>query len=562
MKRIFTFVLALMLYAGAYAQAPEKMSYQAVIRNSSNTLVVNQAIEMHISILQGSATGTPVYEESQTPVTNNNGLVSIEIGTGTKVSGDFAKIDWANGPFFIKTVSTVPGTQTKGPKASGGTVTGISQLLSVPYAMYAKTSGSSLPGPAGPQGEQGMAGPAGPAGPAGAIGAKGDKGEQGVAGPQGEPGVAGATGAVGPQGEPGVAGPTGATGPVGPTGAQGMPGEAGAVGPAGPKGDRGEAGATGPQGPAGNDGATGPAGPAGPKGEQGIAGPQGEQGPAGPVGPQGERGIAGPEGPAGRDGATGPAGPQGEQGVAGAVGMQGPAGNDGIAGPAGPQGEQGIAGPKGEQGEAGPIGLQGPAGEKGEQGEQGAIGPAGPVGPQGEQGIAGATGPAGPQGEQGLAGPAGPKGLDGGIRTAFLRDERASGQHGGSSVGNTWNTRALNVLEGDNSFIQLAYNRFNLEPGKYLIEISAPAYASAAHQAKLKAIESNTDVLIGSTGFSHPSAPAITHSIIQGEIVISTPTTYEVQHRGGVERLFSGLGQATGFGTKEIYTQIKITKVE
>ncbi|WP_262892195.1 collagen-like protein [Pontibacter akesuensis] len=442
MKRIFTLIAALMLFSGAYAQAPEKMSYQAVIRNSSNTLVANQPIEMQISILQGSPTGSAVYVENQTPVTNSNGLVSIEIGAGTKVSGEFTAIDWATGPFFIKTVSNVPGTQTKGPKgttSSGGTVTGTSQLMSVPYAMYAKTSGSSLPGPAGPQGEQGIAGPTGPVGPAGAVG---PTGEQGIAGPQGPAGRDGATGPAGPQGEQGLIGP---------------------------KGDQGVAGAQGEQGIAGP---TGPTGAKGEQGEQGVAGPTGPVGPAGAVGPTGEQGIAGPQGPAGRDGATGPAGPQGEQG---------------------------------------------------------------------------------PQGE---------KGLDAGTRTAFLRDQRQSAQHGGSAVLNQWNTRALNILEGDNSFVELSNNRFILQPGKYTIEIMAPAYATAAHQAKLKDINTGADVLIGTTGFSHPSAPAISHSFIQGILTVSTPTTYEVQHRAGVERLFSGLGQAANFGTVEIYTQIKIMKVE
>ncbi|SFU95521.1 Collagen triple helix repeat-containing protein, partial [Pontibacter akesuensis] len=267
----------------------------------------------------------------------------------------------------------------------------------------------------------------------------------------------------------------------------------------------------------------------------------------------GEQGIAGPQGPAGRDGATGPAGPQGEQGLIGPKGDQGVAGAQGEQGIAGPTGPTGAKGEQGEQGVAGPTGPVGPAGAVGPTGEQGIAGPQGPAGRDG------ATGPAGPQGEQG---PQGEKGLDAGTRTAFLRDQRQSAQHGGSAVLNQWNTRALNILEGDNSFVELSNNRFILQPGKYTIEIMAPAYATAAHQAKLKDINTGADVLIGTTGFSHPSAPAISHSFIQGILTVSTPTTYEVQHRAGVERLFSGLGQAANFGTVEIYTQIKIMKVE
>lgn len=108
------------------AQAPEKMSYQAVIRNTANTLVTNQAVGMKISILQGSASGTAVYVETQTPTSNINGLVAVEIGTGAVVSGAFATINWANGPYFIKTETDPTG-------GSSYTITGTSQLLSSPY---------------------------------------------------------------------------------------------------------------------------------------------------------------------------------------------------------------------------------------------------------------------------------------------------------------------------------------------------------------------------------------------------------------------------------------------
>jgi hypothetical protein len=142
------------------AQAPNKMSYQAVVRNSSFNLVANATVGMKISVLQGSATGTAVYAETHTPSTNANGLATVEIGGGTVVSGTFATINWANGPYFVKT-ETDP---------TGGTnysITSTTQFMSVPYSLYALNSGSSTPGPQGPAGPQGVAGPAGPAGPAG-----------------------------------------------------------------------------------------------------------------------------------------------------------------------------------------------------------------------------------------------------------------------------------------------------------------------------------------------------------------------------------------------------------
>lgn len=133
MKNVFTFLAAVLLTASVFAQSPEKMSYQAVIRNSSDVLVTNTNVGMQISILQGSASGTAVYVETQTPTTNANGLVSIEIGDGTVVIGDFATIDWANGPYFIKTETDPTG-------GASYTITGTSQLLSVPYALHAKTA--------------------------------------------------------------------------------------------------------------------------------------------------------------------------------------------------------------------------------------------------------------------------------------------------------------------------------------------------------------------------------------------------------------------------------------
>lgn len=193
MKKILLLSLGMLMLWTLDAQSPDKMTYQAVIRDASNELVSSQMVGMRISILQSAPTGTEVYIEEHFPTTNMNGLVSLEIGTGIVFLGNFAGIDWANGPYFIKT-ETDP---------SGGynfTISGTTQLLSVPYALYAKTSGSSLPGPPGPQGDPG---PQGPAGIDGAPGPQGDPGPQGPAGVDGVPG---------PQGDPGPQGPAGVDG--------------------------------------------------------------------------------------------------------------------------------------------------------------------------------------------------------------------------------------------------------------------------------------------------------------------------------------------------------------
>ncbi len=114
-----------------FAQAPQKMSYQAVIRNSANNLVTNAPVKMRISILQGSASGTTVYSELHNPTTNANGLVSIEIGSGTSPVGTIGSINWGNGTYFLK-------TETDPTNATNYSIVGTSQLLSVPYALNAK----------------------------------------------------------------------------------------------------------------------------------------------------------------------------------------------------------------------------------------------------------------------------------------------------------------------------------------------------------------------------------------------------------------------------------------
>lgn len=116
-----------------FAQAPEKMSYQAIIRSQDNSLVVNSRISLKVIVHQGTTTGSTVYLETHSPTTNNNGLVSLEIGKGTIVTGEFSKIAWEKGPYFIETQVDVSG-------GSNYNIIGTTQLLSVPYALHAKTA--------------------------------------------------------------------------------------------------------------------------------------------------------------------------------------------------------------------------------------------------------------------------------------------------------------------------------------------------------------------------------------------------------------------------------------
>ncbi len=135
MKKLFLAVACLLGTITAFGQAPEGFKYQAVVRNSTGTILGNQPVGVQLTVLQGSATGTAVYTETFSPTTNSYGIVNLEIGTGT-TTDDFTLIDWGNGPYFIETAIDV----------SGGTsyvAMGTSQLMSVPYALYAKTAGSA-----------------------------------------------------------------------------------------------------------------------------------------------------------------------------------------------------------------------------------------------------------------------------------------------------------------------------------------------------------------------------------------------------------------------------------
>jgi hypothetical protein len=285
MKKIcyLTFLLLTVSFHIVWAQSGlTGTNYQAVARNTNGTVLSNQSLTVRFSILGGSAAGPVQYQETHSTTTNTLGLFTLQIGKGTPLTGTYSGVPWANANQYLKVEVSI----------NGGNFSelGTSQLMSVPYALFAAN------------------GTAGPAGPAGATGPQGAKGDPGVIGP------------VGP------IGPIGPLGPVGPAGAKGDAGVAGAVGPVGPIGP---AGATGPQGTKGDPGVAGPVGPVGPAGATGPQGNPGPVGPIGPIGPAGPIGLTGPQGD------PGVAGPQGIQGVAGPVGPIGPAGPVGPAGPAG-----------------------------------------------------------------------------------------------------------------------------------------------------------------------------------------------------------------------------------
>jgi uncharacterized protein (TIGR02145 family) len=130
MKLLFTSFFFLAFSLLSFSQVPQSFSYQAIARNASGNGIANQNIGLRISILQGSPTGSSVYTETHTALTDANGVLNLAIGTGAVTTGAFSTINWSQGAFFVQIEMDVTGGTTY-------VLMGTSQLLSVPYALYA-----------------------------------------------------------------------------------------------------------------------------------------------------------------------------------------------------------------------------------------------------------------------------------------------------------------------------------------------------------------------------------------------------------------------------------------
>jgi hypothetical protein len=147
-------------------------------------------------------------------------------------------------------------------------------------------------------------------------------------------------------------------------------------------------------------------------------------------------------------------------------------------------------------------------------------------------------------------------------RIAYIEDLKAANTSGGTFTSGAWQTRTLNTLTGDASFITLASNQFTLQPGTYHIEATAPGYRVSRHKAKLRQTSGTpADIIIGSSEYSDSTNLVASSSRIQRVISISVATTYEIQHQAQVTQTTFGFGVESNFAVSEIYTQVKITKV-
>lgn len=132
-QRLVLTLAALLAYGISWGQAPERISYQSVVRDLSNNLITSQTVGVQITIRQGASNGANVYREQHSLMTNTGGLLSLEIGGGAVQNGSLSAINWNSGPYFVE--------QEIDP--AGGTNYTLSQteeLLSVPYALHAKNA--------------------------------------------------------------------------------------------------------------------------------------------------------------------------------------------------------------------------------------------------------------------------------------------------------------------------------------------------------------------------------------------------------------------------------------
>ena len=135
MKKVNLLVFCLVLFKMTFSQAPEKFNYQAVIRNAVGEVISNEQVQLRFTIIRGSINGEEVYKEIHNVMTNEFGMVVLEVGGGEVIMGNIENIDWENGPYYMKVEVGIGG---------GNLVeVGVNQLVSVPYSLYSKKAGNA-----------------------------------------------------------------------------------------------------------------------------------------------------------------------------------------------------------------------------------------------------------------------------------------------------------------------------------------------------------------------------------------------------------------------------------
>src|SRR6185312_6818274 len=158
-KTLLTLAITLFTCMAAMAQAPKGFNYQGVARNVSGAPIANTAINLRLTIHDGIATGTVKYQETFNVTTNTFGLYNVIVGTGTVQFGVFDVQSWGTDAMFMQVEVDVTGAGTSYVSL------GSSQLMSVPYALFAANGPAGATGPTGPAGPMGVPGITGPSGP-------------------------------------------------------------------------------------------------------------------------------------------------------------------------------------------------------------------------------------------------------------------------------------------------------------------------------------------------------------------------------------------------------------
>lgn len=151
-------------------------------------------------------------------------------------------------------------------------------------------------------------------------------------------------------------------------------------------------------------------------------------------------------------------------------------------------------------------------------------------------------------------------------QTAILKDVKTSGTSGGSSSATTVHTRTLNTVEGDSSLVSLSANQFTLQPGKYVINASAPAFSVDTHQIFLYSVTGSSYVIDG-TSMSANSANAVNStSALSGVLELTSATTYELRHWTFSAKTTNGLGigvdGTNNPQTNEVFSVVQIDKIK
>jgi hypothetical protein len=144
---------------------------------------------------------------------------------------------------------------------------------------------------------------------------------------------------------------------------------------------------------------------------------------------------------------------------------------------------------------------------------------------------------------------------------AYIKDIKPNGTSGGSFISGAWRTRDLNNLDTNIAGLTLVSNQFTLPAGSYDILANVPFFSVNRAQSKLRNITDGTDQLIGSQSFSYDNSLGINESFIRGFFTISEPKTFEIQNRCEQTKTGNGLGVDGNFGAVEIFTQVKLIKI-